>query len=175
MNIHPFVVHFPIALLAVYTMLETVRLPLLQRQPWLFPIKAVLLVIGMIGGILALQSGELAEHAWAATDARPLIEMHSLFAAASMWIYGILAALYCVEWVRRERPSATDKVSPLLRTLWAAAVAVEQRLYVAPIVIIGSVAGFLALGITGALGGAIVYGPHADPVVSLVYKLLIAQ
>ena len=37
---------------------------------------------------------------------------------------------------------------------------------------LASALGLVAVTITGALGGALVYGPDVDPFVSLIYRLL---
>ena len=39
-----------------------------------------------------------------------------------------------------------------------------------PFLILMALAGLAAITITGALGGAVVYGPNIDPVVSAVYR-----
>lgn len=45
MNIHPFLVHFPIALFCVYTILECVRFQVVIKQPYWFYLKAGIVIM----------------------------------------------------------------------------------------------------------------------------------
>ena len=61
-NIHPLFVHFPIALLFVYSIIK-----ILPLQKWLpnvawKHIERVLLLVGVLGAFAALSTGEIAEH-----------------------------------------------------------------------------------------------------------------
>lgn len=162
-NIHPIFVHFPIAFLCLYTFFEVVRLPILTRQSWWIPVKSVLLFAGMIGGFAALETGELAESGFEGTTTMTTIRLHETFANAAIYVYGILAILYVIEWLHQ-----TDALKQLPLTLQKA-----WKFLEAPLLIVGSLAGFMLITITGALGGAIVYGPDVDPVVSFIYHLFL--
>lgn len=164
MNIHPLFVHFPIALLTVYAALEIVRLPVLTRQSWYRPVKAVLLFAGFLGGMVSLQTGEIAEEAFHGTSTMRVVEVHSLFANITMWIYGILSASYLLRWISDAKPGF---LAPLMK--------LERLLFSVPVLVLGAIAGLCALTVTGALGGALVYGPNADPIVSVIYHLFFAQ
>ena len=48
MNIHPLLVHFPIALLTIYSLLELVPFKQIYRQSYWFYTKAIILIIGSI-------------------------------------------------------------------------------------------------------------------------------
>ena len=102
-----------------------------------------------------------------------LVRLHSAFAQASVWVYGLLTALYIIEWLRREKllmflPNG-------LQQLWNALCTIERTFFLAPILILGAIAGLSLITITGALGGAIVYGPDIDPIVSVIYHLFFAK
>ena len=173
LNIHPIFVHFPIALLTVYALFEVCRLPVLTRQQWWFPVKGILLIIGVCGGAAALLTGKAAEGAYFGTSTMNLVRLHSAFAQASVWVYGLLTALYIIEWLRREKllmflPNG-------LQQLWNALCTIELTFFLAPILILGAIAGLSLITITGALGGAIVYGPDIDPIVSVIYHLFFAK
>jgi uncharacterized membrane protein len=57
MNIHPIVVHFPIALLTLYGVLECVRWKKVMDFMHAFHVKATLVIAGTLGAIVAYISG----------------------------------------------------------------------------------------------------------------------
>jgi len=179
MNIHPVFVHFPIALLVAYSVLElgAYIFPVLRRQAWLFPIKAFLLFTGVITAFTSLATGDIAEGIIEDTSPRAfIIETHSAFAVATSVLYLVLAAAYLNRvfdmngWF--DRIAATNG---LLARGWA----FKKRLahlildtWLLPLVVL---AALVTMTFTGALGAAIVYGPDIDPVVSYVYHLFWIQ
>ena len=173
LNIHPLFVHFPIALLILYTVLEIFRLPILTRQQWNFYTKAVLLFTGIAGGFVSLQTGEWAERTYRGTPEMSLIHLHSTYAVAAMWVYGILGVLYFAEWVYRS--NVLSSLPAGMAKAWNALRVIDKTLFKTPLLILLSVIGLVLITITGALGGAIVYGPTIDPVVSFFYTLLYKQ
>jgi len=44
-----------------------------------------------------------------------------------------------------------------------------------PVAIVLALAGLVAITVTGGLGGAIVYGPDADPFFKLVYHFIVGS
>lgn len=168
-NIHPIFVHFPIALLTLYAIFEIVRLPVLMRQQWWFPVKAAFLFMGFLGGLASFQTGEWAEGAYRETSTMNLVELHSTFAEVTLWVYGVLAAVYLIEWLHRG--NVPSRLPDGLQKIWGVLRAIERALFQAPFLILGSVAGLVLITITGALGGAITYGPDIDPVVSIIYHV----
>ncbi len=169
LNIHPIFVHFPIALLSLYAVFEILSLPMLTRLQWWFPTKAVLLFAGMIGGLIADQTGELAEAIYRGSPTMSLIRLHSTYAEAALWVYGVLAALYFIECLRRLQISSL--LPAVLQKSWQYLIRIEQMLFRVPLLMLGSIAGLIIITIAGALGGAITYGPNADPIVSFIYHL----
>jgi uncharacterized membrane protein len=167
MNIHPILVHFPIALLTVYTALEVLRFPVLKKQQWWFPIKTFLLLVGVVGGYFAILTGEMAEGAYSGTSTMQVVKLHSTFAEITIYLYAFLALCYLIEWGRRAH--LESRLPTFLHSPWNVATRIEIVVAKAPVLILGSLIGFTLLSIVGALGGAIVYGPDIDPIVSLVY------
>ena len=165
MNLHPIFVHFPIALLTVYTLLEVFRLPIITRQSWWFYTKAVLLFIGTLGGVASGITGKIASQGFAGTSTMALVTLHSHYAEATVMVYGGIALLYAIEWMKID--GAKIPSSP-----WAVILRIQSVLWRAPILVLASLIGLLLVTITGALGGALVYGPDIDPVVGFFYHLL---
>lgn len=165
MNIHPALVHFPIALLVIYALMECMRWNrFLSHHSW-NDIKAMFVILGTIAGFMALQSGEVAEHAFADQNMRQVIELHATFATASIWIFGILAAAYVVI-VLTEHVSFVSS-----QPWWKMVQKIASMLLHWGIAIPLSLLGLVTMTITGALGGALTYGPDVDPIVSLIYHL----
>lgn len=160
-NVHPLVVHFPVALLTIYTLFEIARLPFLTRQPWYFHVKAVMLFIGSLGTFVAMQTGEWAEQGFRGTPTMALVELHSAYATATAWVYAVLAVAYLAAWLRMGNVRLGGVPAFLDRVLFRSWILVPA-----------SVVGLVLLTITGALGGALVYGGDVDPVVSFIYNLL---
>jgi uncharacterized membrane protein len=164
-NIHPLLVHFPIALLLVYSVIKIIPL-----RKW-FPnvswkhIERALLVFGILGAGAALLTGETAEYL-----TRPnhdLVETHSLFAATATWLYGILLAgeliTFINPWI------ATKLKSPaLLKTFSFLGELLRHPILSTTLAVLG----LIMISLTGLLGGVMVYGTSADPVAPFVLKIL---
>lgn len=156
-------------MLVIYALAEVLRFRALIRQPWYEPTKIVLLVIGVISSFAALSTGEAAEHL---VPRSQLVEVHSGFAAASTWIFAVLLAAYLIRLLAAslsvERLRAlVEKLGPLWRMLVALAHFILRPYVVSTLALLG----LAAVTVTGALGGAIVYGPDVDPIVSFIYHL----
>lgn len=152
-------------MLVIYAAFEVLRFRALTRQSWYEPVKAVLLVVGVLSSFLALASGEAAEELIGEDS---LVELHSGFAAASTWIFGGLLAAYLIRMLSASGISLRlEKLGPV----WRMILALSRFLLKAPVAVILALAGLAAITVTGALGGAIVYGPDIDPIVSFIYHL----
>ncbi len=164
-NIHPLLVHFPIAFLLLYSLLR-----ILPFDRW-FPkvawqhVRFVVLLAGVLGAMAANATGEIAEHV--ARPDRRIVEMHSFFAAASTWIYGLLLAgellALANPWLVQKLPAGS--LPKLLRSA-------EQILANRGLSIFLAIIGVFAISLTGLLGGVMVYGTSADPLAPMVLKLL---
>ena len=147
-NIHPLIVHFPIALLFLYSVVKI--LPLRQffsKVSWKH-IERFLLIFGLLGAAAAIYTGGIAEHLVGPN--KQLVEMHSTFAFASLGIYGFLLFLEIVGLIKPKYEGITNGVISKFLAL----------------------AGLVAISITGMLGGVMVYGLSADPLAPMVLKLL---
>lgn len=165
-NIHPLFVHFPIALLFLYSIIK-----ILPFKKW-FPsvgwrdIERVLLLVGVLGAFAALVTGGTAEHL--VHPNRALVDMHSTFGATATWLYGALLVgeIAAVTNAQKYAYGKSWKwVSSLLQFL---------ELVLCNPILSGIIAflGFIAIIVTGLLGGAIAYGVTADPLAPLVLRLL---
>jgi len=164
-NIHPLLVHFPVALLFVYSIIK-----ILPLKKW-FPkvawrdIERALLVFGVLGAFAADATGDIAEHI--AHPNRQLVEMHSTFAGIATFLYGallageILSVIKSTYWNLITIP-VVQKILTILEKILCNRF-VSNAL---------AVLGLIAISVTGLLGGVMVYGLTADPVAGMVVRLL---
>lgn len=165
-NLHPILVHFPVAMLFVYSVVKV--LPLKKWFPsvgWR-DIQRVLLLVGVLGAFAALATGDTAEHL--VHPARALVDAHSNFATIATFIYGALLV--------GEIAAVINAQKYVYGTNWQWLAVILQFLETVlcnPIFSgILAVLGFIAISITGLLGGTIAYGLSADPVAPFVLNLL---
>lgn len=171
MNIHPIFIHFPIALLTIYAIAEFLQFKKLKSQIYFFYIKAVLVITGVLSAFLALYTGGIAEDLQGKdTSIRLLIEKHSVFANISTWVFIIIASAYLVSWI--EKTEYNQKLfNSKFSKIWKLKTLFANKILNTPIVVILALIGLVVITITGALGGAMVYGPDVDPVVRFIYHL----
>ena len=153
MDLHPIVVHFPIAFLTLYAVLELLSVRRLIEKPYWFPIKAILVILGALGAVAALLTGEGAIHFG---ENIPLIEAHERFATASVILSLLISIIHLVAWFGR------DKLQILAWRL------LGNRGAMIPL----ALAMLATITITGGLGGAIVYGTDFDPLMKPIFELL---
>ena len=169
MNIHPIIVHFPIALLALYAIFECFRFrKLIESQEW-FYVKATFLFLGGLGALAAAMTGDFGKHLYPAAYA--IIRVHENFADLTIAIFGILAVIYMAKfidglWGNYLRDSRC-------RSIWSLVMKIDEKLFTVPVLVPLAIVGFLALAITGALGGSIVYGAANDPFMQIVNQLFV--
>ena len=164
MNLHVILVHFPIALLTVYAVAELIRFRKITTLPYWFYLKAVLAIIGALAAWAAAVAGSAIEDQFRGPLHR-LVEVHSEFAFVSILIFSLIAILYVLAWLKRDNASMAQKLPPGLMR------AAEMILNGWMIVVLALV-GLTAITVTGALGGAIAFGPQVDPIANFVYNLL---
>ena len=80
MFLHPIVIHFPIALLTVYSILEIIRFKNDDT-------KRVLVILGTLGAYVAALTGPGGEGV-------RILDMHELFAKLTIIIYSLIAISY---------------------------------------------------------------------------------
>ena len=133
MPLHPLIVHFPIALLIVGTIVEIFALKYKEK---LSVTGTILLTVGLITGIVSYLTGDSAEHfaEMHFGEVEGLIHQHEEMAELSLIAFGIATVL---KWITMFTPKFKKALLAL--------------------VIVFSIGGSIALGITGHLGGKIVY------------------
>jgi hypothetical protein len=163
MNPHVVLVHFPIALLTIYSVLEMAHLKRLMALPYWFYLKGAFVIFGALGAAASFLTGSIAEENFGPNSplAR-LIETHETFALISLVFFGIIAVLYAAVWLGRAgiftRYHST--LTFVTRT--------EKFLSSATMPLL-SILGLILITVTGALGGSIAFGPDIDPVARFVY------
>ncbi len=144
-NVHPLLVHFPIALLTIYSILEIVSIKRLRELPYWIYVKASLLLIGTISILPTILAGLIIEDQFKGQE--KLVDLHSKFGELSALVYGLLTVFYIYSWIKKTQNKMPTLVSAL------------------------SIVGLVLLLITGALGGTIVYGPNLDIFTSFIYHI----
>ena len=165
-NIHPIFVHFPIALLFIYSIIK-----ILPFKKWLPKIAwddicFVVLIVGVLGAFMALSTGDTAEHLSKANH--HLINIHATFASISTWLYVALLLGEISHFFNQSK--LAEKVS-LLKFKKVTAFC-EKLFYGKLFSKIVSLVALLFITLTGMLGGIIVYGVSADPFASTLLKIL---
>ncbi len=164
-NIHPILVHFPVALLFIYSIIK-----LLPFKKW-FPkvswkhIELALLIPGLIGAFASNMTGEVAENI-----ARPnhkLLETHAFMAMTATWMYGLLLAGELLPWIN------TNLIPKLKSAPILSLFTFIRNILVHPFITgLLALLGLIAISLTGLLGGVMVYGITADPIAGIVLKIL---
>lgn len=159
MNIHPIIVHFPIAFLTSWALVELVipkkRFPTID---W-FSIQGTLLSVGFIGSLVALLTGNIAREL---IGGSPLIKTHATVATFTVWLFGI----FFLEW------TLTIFVKYIPKSPLDTSISIYLKLLRHPIIrSILVLATFIAIFLTGLLGGAIVYGTSTDPLAKIILPL----
>ena len=162
MDLHPLVVHFPIGLLLLYGFIELVQVFPFAKNWKLTTTKAILLFVWFAGTVAALKTGEIAEENVRHTD---ILELHDSFAHASYWLYLVIVIIYGV-YLLDIYCCKRGKHIPILSKLSV----ITGYLYRYGTLAVLALIGILLLTATGALGGAMVYGP--DPIAEFVIGIL---
>ncbi len=156
--IHPMLVHFPVALLTIYALLELIQIKKIKETFNLFWVKAMLVIIGAASCVPTILAGGISEEQFKGSNKRPIIGVHENFAIISTCIFGLAALGYLIQVWGKLKPEAT-----IPKKL--------GRIFSSPVFVVLAILGFIALSITGALGNAITRGPESEPITSFVYHL----
>lgn len=167
MNIHPIFVHFPIALLSIYAVMELLRFRrLMSLKGWRY-VKATFLVLGILGGFAAVFTGDFGREAFPME--RGIIEVHETVAQLTVSIFSLLALYYIVD-LFDEFYGMKIRASRYAK-LFEVSVRIKDRLFEGWFVSALALIGFILLFLTGALGARIVYGENGDIFTQLVSRL----
>lgn len=167
MNIHPILVHFPIAFLTLYSFFEFLRFKKITKYPYWFYLKAVLLFFGVLGAFLAGASGKLVENQF--LDRKALVQLHSTVNELATLFFAFIALAYFIGWIKRS--SKVGIFSLKLGKLWKICLKLEHFVLETPLIYLLVILGFILITIGGALGAIIVYGPDLDPFTKLVNSI----
>ena len=170
MNLHPLVVHFPIALLSFYTFLEFLTLFPFAKKWNLKTTKILLLIWGLLWASLALQTGELAAEILNSKYLEDMIEWHEFFAELTIKPYVVLVVMYLLREIG-DHQRYKKYWNPWSKYMDIALKRI-QKLESWKVFVILAVMGFILLSITGAIGGGLVYGPDADPLTRVMFEML---
>ena len=175
MNLHPILVHFPIALLTIYAVLELLRFKkLLSLSGWLYA-KGHTAIVGTLAAYAAYISGN-EESGGLITDpvGRKVFELHETWAVITLVIFTIIAIHYFIELVRRNSRMASLFFGSQWRIQLGKFLLKLSAAIGKPFIMVTlAIFGLCAITITGGLGGSMIYGPDVDPVVTLIYKIFV--
>jgi len=172
MDLHPIIIHLPIAGLALYTCIEIISHFSKPFNERFLNTKYFLLFVGVIGTFMALQTGEIAEHImlWHSN----LVKVHSTFANLTHFSYMVIAILYALTLIINHKIWAKYRIKPLQKYL-PKITQFLTHIYTHYLIIVVSILWFFFLSITWALGGAITHGTTDDPVSAWAVNTFVGQ
>lgn len=172
MNIHPMFVHFPIALLTLYAVMRLIPRKWIKEYAWWDGAVAFLAFVGWPMTILSAVTGGIAEGIVKDKVPMELIEKHEMFAGLTIVLFFLFFGSELVKVFQRcGCGNNLASKNALFAFLWKIKQKAAHIILDTPLVKVLALAGIVLLTFTGALGGSIVYGPEADPIVSAVYNL----
>lgn len=170
MNFHPIIVHFPIALLSLYCVMEFVRIKKISTKEFWFYTKAILVIIGSASTVPAVLAGKLIERNF--PNVRYVIRIHSTWAQGTTLLFGLIAFCYVVAVLNRNN-LFNIKLGGLFIPLWQLVTKVQKIILETKLIFLIALIGLIAISITGALGGIIVYGQNLDPFTNIIYNVFV--
>lgn len=162
MDFHPLVVHFPIALLFVYSVAEIFWVGRKNPDFW-SGFKDWTLAIGLAGAFLSLLTGSIAEENLSVKN--NIVEAHELFAQLAVAIFSFLLVARVALRALSKKPEILENGLGWFKNIL---LIVNNRFVLSGLALFG----LAALSFTGALGAALVYGPKGDIFISFTLKLL---
>jgi hypothetical protein len=166
-SLHPAIVHIPVGLLTVYAVAEALPLTLFYRQESFRVAKGMLVIVGVLGAMAALASGDAAGELRSET---PLLEVHEAIATITTGVFGVLALLYALIFLETIAASLAER-RPIFGRLWSVIPRIITIVDKMPIRSFVATIALLLIVATGALGGALGHGPDADPLIAWVVRL----
>lgn len=167
MNVHPLLVHYPIAFFMTYAVFELLRFKKLTKQPYWFYVKAILVCLGVISAGAAIIAGKIIQPQF---TQKTLVSIHEHVNESATAIFAIMAFCYIVAWIRNTPHNA---IPEKFQGFWNVALKIEDLVLHTPLLFGLVIIGLLLITLGGTLGGIIVYGPKLDPITNFVYSLLV--
>lgn len=171
MNLHPIIIHFPIACLVLYTILEVVSFFIPKTRQKLHITTLFLLYIGLIGTFFALQSGELAQDILDISKSW-LVDTHEDYGEFTHQLYMILWIFYIAYTILQNKIGKNYRPK-IVKQYQQKLIDISDHKGIKISIVIIACIGLITLSITWALGWAISHGPDTDFIVSFFYNLLI--
>ncbi len=168
-NIHPLLVHFPLAFLGLYAILEIARFRILTRQQWYVPAKMLLVFVGALATYPTVAAGAFIAGKLKGHGLDHVINTHATFALTTVVIFNLIALAYVVSAINRTQRETGPAF--LQSSFWRVLTHIQKLITDTSVVLVLALLGLGTLTITGALGGTIVYGPDFEPLASIIYHL----
>lgn len=166
MNLHPLIVHFPVALLTLFVMMEVLMQFAFQKNPTAHIIKKLLLYVGTFFIFFSLATGEDAVFVTDFADGPSTLGLHEEFAEMCRNIFILISIIYLAG---EPLLLKTQKFISLKLLQKLAALSTLLQKY--RITLILALIGFVVLSAVGALGGAITRGVDNDPLAKIILQL----
>lgn len=174
MNIHPLMIHFPIGLLATYSVLEFIRYKKVLAQPYWFYVKATLVILGAISAQAAVVFGSMIENMFLSIpEKNAIVPVHEIWAMVTTVIFTFLAICYLITWIRSGDGEGSFGSNSVRGKLWNTLSATSKLVAGTTVSLVFAIMGLISITITGALGGAMVHGIGFDPFITFVYHLFL--
>lgn len=167
LNIHPILVHFPIAFLSLYAILEIFRFKALTKQSFYFPFKAILVSLGVMSASAAILTGKIIQSQF---SDQHMVGLHEHINEAATVVFALIAFAYLLTWARQALPDTFTK-SPTLSALSQSV----EKLILRPLILIPlALLGLILITLGGAIGGIVAFGANIDPMTNFLYSLLVS-
>lgn len=162
MNLHPVFVHFPIALLTIYALLELIWWKKAMSQPWWWYVKAFLVILGVLTAFAALATGDDDFVRTTTPQFYSIVEAHETVAGTATTVFGIIAFGYLIAFVAGysafvRKNKLLSAINGFLQSRW--------------LLFLLALAGLVLISATGALGGTLAYGCDLESATQLVCLL----
>ena len=174
MNFHSMMVHFPIALLVIYSLLELIGFRNVNKYLNWFYIKASFVIIGAITAFPALSTGEMLENV--SKYDKNLVHLHESFASASTNFFVVIAVIYLLAFLHINTKTSDfinscKKIPAEGKRIINKIISYAKLIVNSPLFLFMAIIGIVLLTITGALGGILSSGVGVDPIADFIYHL----